>query len=117
MQPRDPSVQGGTYRYDECGSDEDLDSSGDKGLVAELGAATYVESVFAVTPDDTPSVTSTPSPAIAARAVAIWRNVSRFNTTVLVPLPLLPFSAQHDVPELVHFTRAIHDAVESLCNM
>lgn len=33
---------------------------------------------------------------------------------LLVPIPALPFCAQRDVSELVHFTRAIREAIGSV---
>lgn len=79
-----------------------------------MGAMTDVESVIAVILEPTSILTGAPSLTVDARAIAVRLNFARFNMTVLGPLPLVSFSAQHKMSELVHFTRAMRDSAERL---
>ena len=50
----------------------------------------------------------------ATNTQCIKRAYARFDTNVLIALPCIPFSSDHNVPELVHFTSALRNAIESV---
>ena len=50
----------------------------------------------------------------AAHPQSIKRAYARYDTNVWIPLPGIPFSSNRNVPEHVHFTRALRNAFESV---
>lgn len=50
----------------------------------------------------------------AAHIQSIKRSYARFDTNVLIAVPGIPFSSDHNVPDLVHFTQALCSAVEGV---
>ena len=50
----------------------------------------------------------------ATNTHSIKRAYARFDNNVLIALPSIPFSFDHNVPELVHFTSALRNAIESV---
>ena len=77
--------------------------------VAPAVAVTAVAPV--VQPVPNPLIDDVPSPR---RRAEIGRLYARFDTRVLMPVPLIPFTHDHNGTDLVHFTTAINDAVISL---
>ena len=50
---------------------------------------------------------------VAAQIQGIKRAMARLDTSVPIAVPSIPFSSDHNVSDLVHFTSALRNAVES----
>ena len=63
-----------------------------------------------------PAVVAAPEHYVpsSTRRAAIRKAYARMDTSVLMPLPSLPFASDHNVSELVQFTSAMRDAASSL---
>ncbi|CAN0568528.1 unnamed protein product, partial [Laminaria digitata] len=115
----------GRNRY-ETGSDQSADDDSYSADEVDTNQV-LVEPTFTANHVYTPhrrqaKIVATPAPIpdgggrgySAARTQSIKRSYARFDTGVLIAVPGIPFSSDHNVPDLVNFTSAMRNAVEGV---